>query len=743
MSLTKTTNSLITIIFSLGCLLNAQGQNILPIQKIYEKIIIDGRIDEPVWQTITPLPVVSSYPVENGKPSEKTEIRIAYDEKYIYVSGKFHMQNSADIRGNSFNRDAGSESDDYFGFILDTFNDNENALGFITTPAGIRIDQTIYNDAQGFGPNEPINRSWNTFWDVKTRVDDKGWFAEMRIPFSSLRFQDDAGKVIMGLHAWRWIGKKSESVNFPAFPLRFDLGFIKPSIAQKISFTGIKSHKPVYFTPYILGGYNHEFVLNDTETKYLKEKSLTREVGLDLKYSLTSNLTLDLTLNTDFAQVEADDEQINLTRFSLFFPEKRLFFQERSSVFDFKTGGRSRLFYSRRIGIDGDGNILPIYGGARLVGRIGNWDLGFLDMQTGENATRSSENFGVLRLRRRYINDYSNIGGMITSRFDSDGNRNIAYGFDTDIRLYGDDYLSFTVARTVIKGKNEPTENAFKNNGRLNFSVNRRARDGFGFGLSSTWAGKNFDPGLGFVFRSDFTRFAGRAGYTWRPEKSPVQNLTLRLRQQTYFRNNDRQVETSSTGPQMILKFNNTAFIFTSLESEYESLTQSFKLADDVEIAPGNYRFTSFRTFFSTPGSRLLQVRSFVALGKYFDGFRTSFSIRPEWIISKYFSAGGQFEYNKIGFDDARPDFRGDVYQLRLKAALNVLLSGSALIQYNTAQERITTNLRLRYNLSEGNDLYLVYNEGSNLDLQRKMPFLPRSANRTLLIKINYTGQTH
>ncbi|KAA3618611.1 MAG: hypothetical protein DWQ05_06530 [Calditrichaeota bacterium] len=722
---------------------SAQQNQVLPITKIQEKITIDARFNETVWQSISPLKMVSSFPVENALPSEKTEIRIAYDDKYIYVSGQFFMSNSQDIRGNSFSRDGGSQSDDYFGFILDSYNDNENALGFITTPAGIRIDQSIYNDAQGFGPNEPINMSWNTFWDVETRVTDAGWFAEMRIPFSSLQFQESNGTVVMGLHTWRWIGKKSESVNFPAFPQKFDMGFIKPSIAQKISFSGIKNQKPVYITPYVLTGYNHEFDLNNDETKYVQDKKFTKEIGLDLKYSLTSNLTLDLTVNTDFAQIEADDEEVNLTRFSLFFPEKRLFFQERSSIFDFDTGGRTRLFYSRRIGIDEDGNIIPIYGGARLVGRVGNWDLGFMDMQTKESELLPSENFSVLRLRRQIFNAYSNLGSMVTARLGRHGDKNIAYGIDTDVRLHGDDYLSFTAARTYIENKDEPVSNALKNSGRLNLSINRRAREGFGYGISSSWAGKDYDPGVGFVFRSDFTRFGGRAGYTWRPnEQSFLQNLTLRMRQQTYFRNSDKEVETVSAGPQMIINFRNTAFTFSSLETNYESLIEEFELTDDIIIEPGKYRFTSFRTFISSPGSRLFHSRAFFVFGNYFDGFRSTFSLSPEWIISKYFTAGGQIEYNKISFDGKREDFRGDVYQLRLKAAVNVKLSSSALIQYNTAEERITTNFRMRFNLSEGNDFYLVYNEGTNLDLQRELPFLQRSANRTFLIKVNYTGRT-
>ena len=211
----------------------------------------------------------------------------------------------------------------------------------------------------------------------------------------------------MGITLQRKVARKTERLVYPPVPSIANWAFLKPSLAQKIVLEGIHPQKPLYITPYGLSGLGQTFDLNEAGTSYPLENDAKGELGVDLKYGLTNNLTLDLSLNTDFAQVEADDQQVNLTRFSLFFPEKRQFFQERAGVFDFRTGGLSRLFHSRRIGLNDDGEPVRLLGGARLVGRAGRWDVGLLDMQTADSEALPSENFGVLRVRRQVFNAYS------------------------------------------------------------------------------------------------------------------------------------------------------------------------------------------------------------------------------------------------------------------------------------------------------------------------------------------------
>ncbi|HEY4612554.1 MAG TPA: DUF5916 domain-containing protein, partial [Bacteroidota bacterium] len=401
----------------------AQGQGQMELQRINGNITLDGLSDEPAWEAITPLPMTMYLPVFEGQTTERTEIRVAYNDEYIYVSGRLYDSDPSGIRINSLYRDR-YNGDDAFAIYLDTFNDNENALWFFTTPSGIRGDLAVSGDDE-----VPANESWNTFWDVATTVTAEGWFAEIRIPLSSLRFRELDGKVVMGLTVTRFISRKNERVTFPAIPPKFS--FRKPSVAQDVVLRGIHSSKPFYVTPYALAGVSRTALRDGQSVGYSYIRDPRNELGIDAKYSLTDNLTLDATINTDFAQVEVDDQQINLTRYSLFYPEKRQFFQERASLFSFDQGDGNLLFHSRRIGLTDNGEPVRILGGGRLVGKVGDWDMGVIDMHTApDGASALSENFGVLRLRRPVFNEYSYLGGMMTSRVDKNGTYNFGYGLD-------------------------------------------------------------------------------------------------------------------------------------------------------------------------------------------------------------------------------------------------------------------------------------------------------------------------
>ena len=437
------------------------SQERITIPRIHGDVKFDGIIDDACWQDIEPLTMVMHTPDFGNKPSEKSEIMICYDNSYLYVGARLYDSNPSSMLVSSKKRDESEVSSEELMLIFDSFNDKENALGFSTTPTGLRSDFTISKDAMGMpgGPGEgPFNMSWNTFWDVKTSRNEKGWFAEMRIPFSSMRFQDNSGKIVMGFICVRRIAHKNEVDVFPSIPPNWGpSSAFRPSKAQEIEFDGLKSKKPFYIAPYVIGGYQMDNVLNESSTSYVLDKNPKLNAGIDVKYGLTNNLTMDVTINTDFAQVEADNEQINLTRFSLFFPEKRTFFQERSSVFTFDFEPGSSMFYSRRIGLH-EGEQVPIYGGGRITGMIGKWDIGFLDMQTqainqseGSANALASENFGILRLRRQVINENSYVGGIVTNRLGSDGTYNTAYGMDGIFKISDNDYLNVKWAQVMDK----------------------------------------------------------------------------------------------------------------------------------------------------------------------------------------------------------------------------------------------------------------------------------------------------
>ncbi|MEW5919310.1 MAG: DUF5916 domain-containing protein, partial [Gemmatimonadota bacterium] len=324
----------------------------MAIHRLTGPIQLDGVVNEPAWEAVEPIPMFMFSPGFLAPLTERTEVRIGHDDRYLYVAGKLYDSDVAKIRTNTFYRDAYS-GDDLLAVVVDSYNDYETAVWFVTNPAGARNDRAVSNDAVFSGGVNAMNSDWNSHWEVATSKNEQGWYAEFRIPFSTLGFQAKSDEVAMGMIIYRFIARKNERQLFPAIDPKWGgLAFAKPSQAQRVVLRQVRQSKPVYITPYLLGGGRQTAQLNESGGGPAFWSTSARQwgdVGGDIRYSPTSNLALDLTVNTDFAQVEADDQQINLTRFPLFFPEKRQFFQERASTFTFATGGSSdRLFHSRR-----------------------------------------------------------------------------------------------------------------------------------------------------------------------------------------------------------------------------------------------------------------------------------------------------------------------------------------------------------------------------------------------------------
>ena len=741
--------AILTLLTWVGSNLTAQGALIL--QRIHDPITLDGYSHEQAWQAVEPLPLTTILPIHGGSPTERTEIRIAYDDEYIYASGRFYDSDPDGIRGNVLIRDGlmDNPSEDKFALILDTFNDNENALAFFTSSGGSRADAAIYQDAEFSGRGRPWNESWNTFWDVAVVRTEEGWFAEMRIPFSSLRFQDQEGHVVMGVITWRKIGRKNEYHSWPSIPPKWTFGRLKPSIAQDVELSGVHSEKPFYITPYLLSGNSQVSELNaDTSGYVINGRDPIRDLGLDLKYSLTSNLTLDLTVNTDFAQVEADEERVNLTRFNLFFPEKRLFFQERASVFDFSTGGETRLFYTRRVGLSEFGQV-PILGGARLVGRIGDWDLGVLDMQTARatfvteddsTLTIPSENFGVVRLRRQVLNENSYTGGMFTSRRDADGNFVYAYGLDGVFRLHGDDYITYMWAQTFENGWRDQFQQPIVSSGRVRTTWERRTDRGLGYSLDFVWIGPDYRPGSGFTKRSDIARIRSRMSYGLYPGAgSRIYRHGPGINAAIFWRNADGLVESGEISGEWRFSTRTGAWGRLNAKYIYENLDEDFDISDDIFVPHGNYRFAELSAFMSTPRSGLFQSRLNFNGGSYYDGSRLTVGLSPSWVVSRFLELGGEYQVNRVAFPERQQSLKAQIARLRLKLTLTTAVSLAAFLQYSSARDAVIVNTRIRYNPREGTDLYLVYDEGLNTDRYNSTPPLPRSNSRTLLLKYSRT----
>ena len=701
---------------------------------------VDGILDEPPWQSIQPLPLTMHTPTYGGELSERTEVRIGYDDEYLYVAGHLYDSDPSGIRENSLYRDRWS-GDDTFGFILDTFNDNENGLWFFTNPAGVRFDMTITADAtSGSFGTRPFESSWNTYWDVAVTRSDEGWFAEFRIPYSSLGFQDLDGRVEMGLIVSRYISRRSERQLFPAILPNWAYAYAKPSQAHTVVLEGVSSGKPVYVTPYALGGLGQETELPEGAGRYDLKSDTEQELGLDIKYNLRDNLTLDVTVNTDFAQVEADDQQVNLTRFSLFFPEKRQFFQERAGTFDFRTGMVDRLFHSRQIGLH-EGKQVRLLGGGRLVGRLGGWDVGLMDLQTGESDGLSSENFGVLRLRRQLFNPFSYAGTMVTSRLGADGSYNVVYAVDGILRLTGDEYLTVQWAQSFDDDVADATGFDFGRAALFRAHWERRTQQGLFYQAQVNYLGGDFTPGMGFVQRSDVTQVETRLGYGWLPgEGSPFRTITPNFASAgLWFRNGDGSLESASFGSWFNYELKNGGQGWVGFEGNIEDLREPLPLPEDVEVPLGRYEFWTLNTSYNHSRSSLFSFNTKLEAGAFYDGWRVNFSLTPIWNVSRNLELGADYQIAWATFPDRNQAFTVHVPRIRIQAALDTKLSASAFVQYNSAADLVTPNVRIRYNFREGNDLWLVYNEGMNTDRDVADPRLPLTDTRTVLLKYTYT----
>ncbi|MGH9884367.1 MAG: DUF5916 domain-containing protein, partial [bacterium] len=493
------------VALALGSTAGAQKPVPLEIARLTGPITLDGNPNEPAWRAIAPLPLTMYTPVFRGAPTQRTEIRVAYDDEYFYAAGWFYDSDASGIRVNSLYRDRWN-GDDAFAIYLDSFNDKQNSKWFGTTPGGIRFDQLVSDDGA------TLNAGWDTFWSAATTRTEEGWFAEVRIPFSSLGFRVDVeGRAIMGLTVTRVISRSDERVTFPEIDPRFE--FRRPSVAREILLRGVKPHTPLYVTPYALTGGARNVVAGGTPgatSGFRNVDRTSKEVGLDVRYPLSGNLTLDLTANTDFAQVEADDQQVNLDRFPLFFPERRRFFQEFSGLFDFTSGAGLRLFNSRRIGLSPALTPIPVAGGARLVGRAAGWDVGVLDMQTKAGAGIPGENFGVLRVRHPVFNQYSTAGLMATTFF-GDNRRNTALGADGVFRVHGDQYVS--VKASGVSDRGDTTGETLVERSLVDVKYERRTGRGMQYSFDFTRAGRDYAPELGFTPRRDFTQMNGYGNY--------------------------------------------------------------------------------------------------------------------------------------------------------------------------------------------------------------------------------------
>jgi len=730
---------LILCTMSLGTIAGHAQENVRPtIGKMNSALVFDGMPDEAAWEALKPFPLISHMPVFGNPPSERSVIRMGYDEHFVYVGGMLYASDPSFIQAVGKKRDMETMSSDFFMISFDSYNDKENALLFATNPQGLRWDAAVSNDGTMMMDQMPVNMDWNTFWEVRTSFDSKGWYFEMQIPISSLRFQDIDGSTVMGLSIFRWIPAKDEGYIYPAITNEWGpTSHLKPSLYQEVVFEDLSPKKPLQITPYLLTGFEQEHTLNDAETAYEYDVKYKFEPGLDIKYGINPYTVLDLTVNTDFAQVEADDQQFNLTRFSLFFPEKRKFFLERSSIFDFGLGGQSNLFYSRRIGLY-EGDPVRIWGGARLNSRINNWDIGLLNLQTASFEDLPSENFGVFRVKKRAFNAYSYLGGMLTSRLGVDGTFNLGYGVDGVVRVFGDDYLTIRLAQTL----HDSAENHPFSLNPTSFTLDweRRKQEGFSYSGGMSYSGTDFEPGIGFEMIDNVMAGAARLRYTWiSPEESWLHSHNFNLFNYVFYRLPDYSMMIYNLQPTWVFSSKNSWMGSVGLVYRIDQLEEDFDLADPVIVPAGRYHHLSTELMLTTPGSSSFYSILMFEGGEYFDGYKLSPSIQPKWNLGASLELGGIYRLDLIRFPERDQRLNNHIAGLRALYMFSTKLSLSTFVQYNSAINKVISNVRFRYNPKEGTDLYLVFNEGRNSRLDREVPHLPFYDQRNITVKFSYT----
>ena len=665
--------------------------------------LIDGNIlKDEVWQKIKPFGgLLQSQPNYGQMASERTEIRIAYTEHTFYLAVVCYDSDPDGLVVSDARRDALLDNTDAFLFIVDTYKDNQNGFIFGTNSLGVEYDAQVDNEGQG---NQNTNRqqggtiggfnlNWDGSWKVRTSVHDEGWSAEFAIPLRTIRFQP--GKD-WGINFRRNIRKTNEIVYWSPMPIGFNLNRL--SLAGTLTGLNLKTPRNLKVIPYVLGQLAKDFEANDPKAKF------TPEVGGDIKFSITPSLTLDLTYNTDFAQVEVDEQQVNLDRFNLFFPEKRPFFLENAGLFSVGSPGEVDLFFSRRIGIGDDGNIVPIIGGARLSGKLDRTNVGLLTMFTDEveDVGIQKNNFTVARVNHEF-KGRSALGAAFINRsgigVDDDFNSTIA--LDGKLGLGRKARMTGFYART-----NGPMDTINEHSFRLKTDY---IWNSWEIGGGYTEVGEGFNPEVGFLQRSAFRKPEARILYHYRPknENSVILELRPHISYNSFW-NFEGFQETSYTHIDNHWEFKSGMEIHTGLNLTTEGVLDPFEISDGVTVLPGTYRHSESQLVFFTNKSNPVSVNIRSVIGGSFGGKRYQQSATLSVRLGDKFNSDFIYLYNNYQLPVG--DFTANIFRSQMTYSFRPNLYVQSLVQNNSANELWAVNLRLGWLQRANTGLFVVYN---------------------------------
>ena len=711
-----------------------QGQATVRATRLRAPLQIDGRLDEPVYETVQSITdFIQQLPDEGALGSERTEAWVLFDDDSIYISARcYDTAPPSEWVANEMRRDVIQlRQNDSFSLMLDTFYDRRNGLAFLVTPIGGFSDFAISNEGGR------VNTDWNTIWDSRTARFDGGWTVEIQIPFKSLRYRPTSTQV-WGIQLRRIIRRRTEASYLTPLPISAARGNSVIAglwrVSQAGSLVGIEvpsGSRKIEIKPYGIGG-----VTTDIDADSPTRNALDGQFGLDVKYGVTQNLTADFTYSTDFAQVEVDEQRVNLTRFSLFFPEKREFFLEARGNFDFARGaglggaGAPTLFFSRRIGLQG-GDVVPILAGGRLTGKIGAFDVGALNIQTGNELLSGAQttNFTVLRVKRDILRR-STIGGIFTNRSVSllgDGSNQV-YGIDGRLAFFDDVTLLGYVART--RTADRPGRDASY------LAQFDYAGDRYGVNLAHLVIEDNFNPEIGFMRRDNIRRTTASGRFSPRPSSIDwVRRFSLSAGLDYTQSADDRVLETRQQDVAFEVQLENSDRFTVSATDRYELLRQPFTIAPGVTVPVGGYGFRSVLVGYAFGQQRPVSGSIAVGTGELWNGDITVVELgRGRVEVTPQLSVEPSLSLNWVELPEG--NFATSLSRVRVSYTVSPRMFFSGLLQHNSSGNTFSTNVRLRWEYSPGSELFVVYTEDRDTD-----PFLPDRRtdlrNRGFVVKMN------
>lgn len=678
-----------------------------------QKPTIDGRLDDAAWQTVAPLTGFIQRELHEGQPvSERTEVRILTDGDAIYVGAwMFDREPRSIVLGEKI-RDVALENSDYVALIFDTYLDRQNGFVFATTPSGIEYDGQVAKEGEGGGVFQTgqnraaagsmggFNVNWDGNWTVRTSSDSLGWYAEFRIPYSTLRYAGGA-RQSWGLNLARGIRRKNEDAYWAFIPRQFQL--YRLSRAGTLELTNVPTQRLAVVTPYVLGSTQRDFAISSTARS-------NSEAGVDLKYGVTPSLTLDLTYNTDFAQVEVDEQRTNLTRFPLFFPEKRPFFLENAGSFSAGTPQAVDLFFSRRIGIDTLGRPVAIHGGGRLSGRVAGLTIGALGIVTEKvPGVQPSNAYSVARMTRE-LSNRSRLGAIVVNRtaIDSSASQNTTYAVDGRVGV--GDALTFDAwgAKTATPARNGDD---------LGYSV-RAAYQTANWNHSARviQVGPDFNPEVGFLNRSGgyryyelmLMRLVRSQNLKWLKEWNPHVSLRNYYRTGGYFSSGWLHIDMTE------LTFADGGRFGPDLNIYHEGLQQPFAIASNVTLPVGDYDYATLGLDWATNSSAPLSLLVRGDVGPFYNGTRKGGTATLTYRHGASLSTSLLMDYNAVHLDQGQ--FERKLIGARVAYFFTPRLFVQSLTQYSNQAQVWTANARLGWLSTAGTGLFIVVNDGEEAD---------------------------